>query len=74
MVLLFGRACLQASYSLDKGTDIPEFVALQYLASLNVVRKQRRDAAVHNLTAFISSDLKFSMLVVGLFELCKQLL
>jgi len=38
------------------------------------VLKQTWSGAVHILSAFILGDLKFYMIVVGLSELCKQVL
>ena len=38
------------------------------------VLKQMWSGAVRILSAFISGDLKFYMIVVSVFELCKQLL
>jgi hypothetical protein len=53
-------ACRLAVFVTKEG-NIPEFVTLQYLASLREVRKQMRSSAVYILTASIIGDFKYSM-------------
>ena len=55
-------ACRQAVFVRKEG-NIPEFVTLQYLASLRKVRKQMRSSAVYIVTAFTIGDFKYCMTV-----------
>jgi hypothetical protein len=52
---IFGQSCLQASFFLDKGRKIPEFVTFVFTGK--VVMKQTQSGTVHNLRAFISVDI-----------------
>jgi hypothetical protein len=51
---MFWRSCLQASFILDKGSKIPEFVS--FIFTGKGVMKQTQSGAVRNLKAFILVD------------------
>lgn len=55
-------ACRLAVFVTKEG-NIPEFVTLQYLATMREVKKQMQSSAVYILTASIIGEFKYSMTV-----------
>jgi hypothetical protein len=68
---IFGRACLLAGYFLEKGSGVPEFVAFGFTEGNTETNAEGFSSHPNSI---ILCDPKFSMIVVGLFELDKQLL